>query len=66
MEEKNGRKKMKKNEKKIPCNVCKKLIPKAVALHPEGQDYVLYFCSTECMDYWQEKKEKKNKRIGNE
>ncbi len=54
---------MKNNEKKIPCQVCKKLIPKSAALHPEGQHYVLYFCSTDCMDYWQEKnKEKRNRK----
>lgn len=53
---------MKKNTEKISCEVCKKLIPKDVALHPEGQGYVLYFCSTECMDYWQEKEEKKERK----
>ena len=60
--EKNRRKEMKKNAEKISCQVCKKLIPKAVALHPEGQDYVLNFCSIECMDYWKEKEEKKEKK----
>jgi len=53
---------MKKNEEKIPCYVCKRLISKAVALHPEGKDYVLNFCSIECMDYWKEKEEKKEQK----
>ncbi len=57
---------MKKEEvEKIPCHVCKKMIPKAAALHAEGQDYVLHFCDISCLDYWKssaagkEKKEQK-------
>jgi YHS domain-containing protein len=48
-----------KEDKKIACHICKKLIPKATALHAEGEDYVLYFCNIECLDYWkdQEKEE---------
>jgi len=53
---------MKKKAEKISCHVCNKIIPKAAALHPEGEAYVLYFCSTECMDYWQERKEKKEQK----
>ncbi len=36
------------------------MIPKAAALNAEGQEYVLHFCSLECLDYWnnKEKKEK--------
>lgn len=37
---------------KIACHVCQKMIPKAAALHAEGQDYVLYFCDISCLDYW--------------
>jgi hypothetical protein len=37
---------------KIACHVCQKMIPKAAALHAEGQDYVLYFCDIGCLDYW--------------
>jgi len=48
---------MKKNgDEKIACHVCQKLIPKAAALHPEGQVYVLHFCSLECLDYWENHK----------
>ncbi len=41
-----------KEEKKIACHVCKKLIPKAAALHAEGEEYVLHFCHIDCLDYW--------------
>jgi len=52
-------KEMKKDqEKKIACHVCKEMIPKAAALHAEGQDYVLHFCSLECLDYWKNQKKK--------
>ncbi|UCC40758.1 MAG: DUF3330 domain-containing protein [Candidatus Aminicenantes bacterium] len=50
---------MKENEK-LSCHVCKKIIPKAAALNAEGEEYVLHFCNIECMDYW--KKEKKEKK----
>ncbi len=51
--------KKKKEEQKIACHVCKKLIPKAAALHAEGEEYVLHFCNIEGLDYWknQEKKD---------
>jgi hypothetical protein len=53
---------MRKKEKegKIACHVCKKMIPKAAALHAEGEEYVLHFCDIGCLDYWksQQKKEK--------
>jgi hypothetical protein len=50
-------------EQKIACHICKKDIPKAAALHAEGEEYVLHFCNIECMDYWKkEKKDKKKKK----
>jgi len=39
---------------KISCQVCHKLIPKAAALHAEGQEYVLHFCDSSCLDHWQQ------------
>ena len=39
-------------DEKIACHICRAMIPKAAALHPEGQDYVLHFCSLDCLDYW--------------
>jgi len=41
-----------KEERKIACDVCRKLIPKAAALHAEGKEYVFHFCNIECLDYW--------------
>lgn len=51
---------MSENEEKISCHICKKMIPKATALHAEGEHYVLHFCDLGCMDYW--KKETKTKK----
>jgi hypothetical protein len=56
------RMKMEKEEKKIACHVCKKIIPKATAVHAEGEKYVLYFCDTECMDYWKKGKQKEKEK----
>jgi len=50
---------MSENEEKIACHVCKTMIPKATAVHAEGEEYVLHFCNLDCLDYW--KKEKKEK-----
>jgi len=52
--------KMSENEEKIACHVCKTMIPKATAVHAEGEEYVLHFCNLDCMDYW--KKEKKDEK----
>ncbi len=49
----------KKEEQKIACHVCKKLIPKAAALHAEGEEYVLHFCNIECLDYWKNQEQEK-------
>lgn len=51
---------MKEENDKIACHICKKIIPKAAALHSEGEEYVLHFCNIECMDYWKKKEDKKN------
>jgi hypothetical protein len=49
-------------DEKISCHVCKTMIPKAAALHAEGEEYVMHFCNLDCMDYWKkEEKEKKAK-----
>lgn len=53
---------MKKEDEKISCHVCKKMIPRAAALHAEGQEYVLHFCDTGCLDYWKESVKKKDKK----
>ena len=50
---------MMKEEDKISCQVCQKMIPKATAVHAEGEEYVLHFCSIECLDYWKKNKKRK-------
>jgi len=46
---------------KIACQVCKKVIPKGAAVHAEGEEYVHYFCNTECLDYWKKESPEKKK-----
>jgi len=46
----------------IACEVCKKMIPKATALHAEGEEYVVHFCDTSCLAFW-EKDEKKKEEV---
>jgi len=54
---------MSEENKKIACHVCEKEIPKAAAVHAEGEEYVLHFCNTECLGYWEEEKKRRGKRI---
>ena len=49
-------------DEKIACHVCKKLIPKAAAVHSEGEDYVLHFCDTSCLTFWEKDEEKKKEK----
>ncbi len=51
---------MNEEKEKIACHVCKKMIPKDSAVHPEGMEYVLHFCDTECLDYWKKEKKEEN------
>jgi hypothetical protein len=50
--------KMSEDNEKIACHVCKKMIPKAAALHAEGAEYVHHFCDTSCLAFYEEDKEK--------
>ncbi len=43
---------MNEHEDKIACHVCQQMIPKAAAIHAEGEEYVLHFCNLDCMEYW--------------
>ena len=52
---------MSEHEEKIACNVCKKMIPRATAIHAEGEEYVLHFCNIDCLDYWKKEQEKKER-----
>jgi len=49
---------MSEDNEKIACHVCKKMIPKAAALHAEGAEYVHHFCDTSCLAFYEEDKEK--------
>ena len=51
---------MSQNHEPISCEVCKKMIPKAAALNAEGEEYVLHYCSIECMDVYKKDKDKKD------
>lgn len=51
------------DQEKIPCQVCRKMIPKAAALHAEGRDYVHYFCDTKCLVHWQKEHQEELKII---
>lgn len=48
-----------KDDEKIACHVCKTMIPKAAAIHAEGEEYVLHFCNIDCLDYWKKQEKKK-------
>ncbi|NOR12343.1 MAG: DUF3330 domain-containing protein [Candidatus Aminicenantes bacterium] len=52
---------MSEDDEKIACHVCKKMIPKAAALHAEGAEYVYHFCDTSCLAFWNEDKDKEIK-----
>jgi len=49
---------MSEDNEKIACHVCKKMIPKAAAVHAEGAEYVHYFCDTSCLAFWEDNKDK--------
>ena len=40
------------DQEKIPCEQCKKHIPKSAAVTFEGADYTFHFCCPKCLDYW--------------
>lgn len=50
------------NEEKISCHVCKKIIPKAAAVHAEGEEYVIHFCDLGCLDHWKTEKKRSKKK----
>jgi hypothetical protein len=41
----------------VECEVCRRLIPPSQAVHPEGLDYVLYFCGAGYLAEWQKARE---------
>ncbi|MFO8058018.1 MAG: DUF3330 domain-containing protein [bacterium] len=40
------------SEEKVACEVCRKEIPKSVALSVEGSDYIHYFCCSDCLEHF--------------
>jgi hypothetical protein len=53
---------MSEQEEKIACHVCKKMIPKAAAVHAEGEKYILHFCNLDCLDYWKKDQKKESQK----
>lgn len=47
---------------KVACSVCRAEIPRAAALHAEGQDYVYHFCDASCFEHWQEARKAEPKK----
>jgi len=41
-------------QKRFTCEVCRKEIPEAAALHAETQGYILHFCEAGCLASWRE------------
>ncbi len=37
----------------VACKVCLKEVPASAAQSAECEDYVLYFCGSECCDQWE-------------
>jgi hypothetical protein len=38
--------------KKLSCEICKKEIPRSVAVSAEGAEYVHHFCSEDCREHY--------------
>jgi hypothetical protein len=37
---------------RVICEQCGRLVPADLAIHPEGADYALHFCTPECHAQW--------------
>ena len=46
---------MSEEDEKISCHICQNEIPKAAALNAEGEEYVYYFCHSDCLEHWKER-----------
>jgi len=47
-------------EKRLTCEVCRKEIPEAAALHAEAQGYILHFCEAGCLASWRKDRERRS------
>jgi len=36
----------------VPCGNCRDEVPRSAAIHPEAEDYALYFCGLKCYRQW--------------
>jgi hypothetical protein len=44
------------HDDRVTCDQCRRLVPADLAIHPEGEDYALYFCTPECHARWRAEK----------
>jgi hypothetical protein len=49
---------------KLPCDECRKLIPRGTALTVDGWEKVFHFCDVSCLRDWEEKKRDKGSTSG--
>ena len=42
---------------RVPCEVCRKEVPKSESVVPEASDYLIHFCGLECYDKWKQMRE---------
>ncbi len=48
----------------IECKVCLKEVPASAAQNAECEDYVFYFCGSECFDKWEHQQGSNNQSSG--
>jgi hypothetical protein len=53
-------------EGQVDCALCMKYIPRSEAHHPEGEEYVMYFCGLECYALWRSEAARGDPRPGRE
>jgi len=44
------------DDDRVVCSQCNKHIPADLAIQPEGEDYVVFFCTPECYAKWRAEK----------
>lgn len=38
----------------VPCEVCRREVPKDEAQSPEGQEYLIFLCGLDCYNQWRD------------
>ena len=41
---------------RVPCEVCRKEVPKSESVVPEAADYLIHFCGLDCFDKWKQQR----------